>query len=46
VIKDDWQVMLVLGGKFWTNGKEYTVIEVWKLPEGMYTASSPKRKSR
>jgi hypothetical protein len=36
IIKDDRQVMRVTGEKRWTSDKEYTVIEVWKLPEDIY----------
>jgi Holliday junction resolvase RusA-like endonuclease len=46
IIKDDRQVMRVTGEKRTADDKEYTVIEVWKLPEGMYTAPYPKQKSR
>lgn len=36
VIKDDCQVMRATVEKLWTDGKDYTVIEVRKLPEDMY----------
>jgi Holliday junction resolvase RusA-like endonuclease len=44
IIKDDRQIMRTTTEKLWTNGGEYTVIEVRKLPEGMYARPALKAK--
>jgi Holliday junction resolvase RusA-like endonuclease len=46
IIKNDNQVMRVTAEKLWTDGKEYTVIEVWKLPEGMYPTPVRQRRQK
>jgi Holliday junction resolvase RusA-like endonuclease len=46
VIKDDRQVMRVTAEKLWTEGNEYTVIEVRKLPEDMYPKPIKERKRK
>jgi Holliday junction resolvase RusA-like endonuclease len=48
IIENDSQVKRVTAEKLWTEGREYTVIEVRKVPENMYAIPipEPKRKKK